>query len=307
MHKHFTKRNHNGGEKTNMPTPGPKGRSWTPEEKAAAKLRYWKRMAEKDPKYQAKLDEILAEKPLEGQLDIEEEVAKTQESEPLQEQEPEHTTVASETSQSELLNRTLEAIALLAEASGNKAQGPRIENGKLTGTMDRFPVDSTLYEDFTPRLAADPTLARFGFKENYWLDYKFEVVRYQTIDNIWMQEPKITIDLNRRQFDEQTGEPTGGAFKMYRIVIHEDPDTAVYIARLNGINVPDDPAGERAFLNEMRFLQVRDWLRECFMPKKPTGHNNKREMVINGRLVEYFEVNSENAQSLPFGELNTRF
>lgn len=276
-----------------------KGRVWTAEEKAEAKRKYWERMNPEKLK----------------QMDIEQELAEARQVEEETEkddQDPQTTTVVdtAETSNEELMKRAIEAVEFLKSMGMGGAvaapAGPTIQNGKLTGTLDRFPVDANLYVDFTDRLSDDPSLARFGFKENYWLDYRFEVVRYQTIDNIWQQEPKITIDLNRREFNEETGLPTGGAFKMYRIVIHEDPDTAVYIARLNGIAVPEDPAGEMAFLNEMRFLQVRDWLRECFMPKKPSGHNDKREMVINGRLVEYFEVNSENAQTLPFGELNSK-
>lgn len=142
--------------------------------------------------------------------------------------------------------------------------------------------------------------------ENFELTYKWEVVRYQTIDKIWMQEPKITIDLNRKIYDEETGELTPGRYKEFRIVIHEDPDTAVLVARRNGLDVPDDPESEKQFLNEMRYLQVRDWLLECFMPKKPTNQNNRREMVINGKLVEYFETNSENTAKLPFDQLSTK-
>lgn len=288
-----------------------KGRTWTEEEKAEAKRKYWERVNQGKISVHGKVVQP-KDQPLPGQLDIEEEANKVSETSTDQEQEPQTTVVdTTETSNEELMKRAIEAVEFLKSMGLGGAPaastGPTIQNGKLTGTMDRFPVDANLYEDFTQRLEDDPTLTRFGFKENYWLDYRFEVVRYQTIDNIWMQEPKITIDLNRREFDEETGKPTGGAFKVYRIVIHEDPDTAVYIARLNGLAVPEDVAGETAFLNEMRFLQVRDWLRECFMPKKPSNHNNKREMVINGRLVEYFEVNSENSQSLPFSELNSKF
>lgn len=268
------------------------GKKWTAEQKAAASARAKARWA--------KENQPLEQTDIEQELKAQEEVA----------EEPQ-TTVAddSETDTNEILKRAVEAINLLAQlqAAGGVAQkGPEIKNGKLTGTLDRFSVKKTDYEDFTPRLMQEPSLARFGFKENYELTYKFEVVRYQTIDNIWMQEPKMTIDLNRKIYDEETGELTNGRYKQYRIVIHEDPDTAVWVARNNGLAVPEDVEGERDFLNEMRYLQVRDWLFECFVPKKPSNHNNKREMVINGRLVEYFETNSENSASLPFDQLNSK-
>lgn len=284
------------------------GKPWTEEQKAAARARgkaQWAaRQAAQNEQKTAHVE----------QLDIEKEIAKDVENtvstpvtpaEETKVQEEPQTTISTELSQQELLTRAIEAIAKLAEVRG-EATGPQVKNGQLTGTIDRFSVKKSDYEDFTPRLMEDQTLVRFGFKENYYLDYNWEVVRYETIDHVWMQEPKITIDLNRKEFDETTGELTGRIFKMYRIIIHEDPNTAVWVARNNGITVPDDPEGEQAFLNEMRFLQVRDWLRECFMPKKPTSHSSRREMVVNGRVVEYFEVNSEESQSLPFTSLNSK-
>ena len=216
----------------------------------------------------------------------------------------------SEASQSEILARAIEAITLLAQIQakngGNAETGPQVKNGQLTGTLDRFSVKKSDYEDFTLRLGDEPQLKRFGFKENFELTWKWEVVRYQTIDKFWMQEPKITIDLNRRIYDEETGVLTPGRYKEFRIVIHEDPDAAIQIARMNGLDVPEDPEHEAKFLNEMRYLQVRDWLIECFMPKRPTNQSNRREMVVNGKLVEYFETNSENSSKLPFDQLSSK-
>ena len=251
------------------------------------------------------------------QLDIEEELTKNPEPVQVSEGQPkdnleQQTTIQTETNAETLLNRAIEAIALLAEQQSRNVpqevaiKAPEVKNGRLTGTIDRFSMNKTDYVDFTARLAEDPLLSRFGFKDNYELTYMFQPVRYQTIDGIWMQEPKITIDLIRKIYDELTGELTNGRYKEYRIVIHEDPDAAVWVAKNNGVAVPEDAEGEKAFLNEMRYLQVRDWLRECFMPKKPTSNNNRKDMVINGKLVEFFEVNSENSQKLPFDQLNSK-
>jgi len=279
------------------------GRKWTAEQKEAARQRALERMAK------------------EKQLDIVEETAKKAE-EALEAQKNEavvqgvinepRTTIAddSEASTNEILSRAVEAINLLAQLQANgqvpQNTGPAVKNGQLTGTLDRFSVNPRDYLDFTARLAEEPGLRRFGFKENFELTYKYEVVRYQTIDKIWMQEPKITIDLNRKIYNDETGELTSGRYKEFRIVIHEDPDTAIYVARANGIDVPEDPESETGFLNEMRYLQVRDWLLECFMPKRPTSHSNRREMVVNGKLVEYFETNSEDSAKLPFDQLGSK-
>lgn len=256
------------------------------------------------------------------QLDIVEEVEKVKAQEPApkapeQEVVPEDepvTTINTESNTETLLNRALEAMALMAEQNARlqagtqkvEVQGPQVKAGRLTGTLDRFSMSKDDYIDFTDRLSQDPTLSRFGFEHNFELVWKFEPVRYQTIDGVWMQEPKITIDLIRKIYDEETNELTNGRYKEFRIIIHEDPDAAIWVARQHGVAVPEDAEGETAFLNEMRFLQVRDWLRECFMPKKPVGNNNRKDMVINGKLVEYFEVNSENSQKLPFDKLGSK-
>lgn len=273
-----------------MAKKGSKGRVWTDEEKAEAKRKYWERMNPEKLK----------------QMDIEEELAPL-EADGGDDEGTAAVTISSEVSTEELLKRALEAIANFSQMQGAQSQtGPNIKNGKLTGTLDRFSTKKSDYTDFTGRLAEDPALMRFGFKENFELTYKWELVRYQTIDGVWMQEPKITIDLNRKIYNDETGELTSGRYKEFRIVIHEDPDTAIYVARANGIDVPEDPESETGFLNEMRYLQVRDWLLECFMPKRPTSHSNRREMVVNGKLVEYFETNSEDSAKLPFDQLGSK-
>lgn len=281
------------------------GKPWTPERKEAARQRALARhnkTVQPTPRELSVEEEVRQRIAEEAEKDTPELAGNAQS---VPSNEPEQVTISTEVSQTELLNRALEAIAKLAELQGGKGLNtPELKNGRLTGTLDRFSVDPRDYEDFTGRLADDPALERFGFKQNYELTYKFEVVRYETIDHIWQQEPKITIDLNRKIYDEETGELTNGRYKQFRIVIHEDPATAVWVARNNNIDI--DAYSEKDFLNEMRYLQVRDWLRECFMPKKPVSHTDRREMVVNGKIVEYFEVNSEETQKIPFDSLNSK-
>lgn len=218
-------------------------------------------------------------------------------------------TNAPEASTEELLRQAVEAISMLAKLqAGNAASqaqgGPGLQNGKLTGTVEKYSVDSSKYPSPVERLRDEVRLQRFGFKENFDLMWDVTTSEYTTIDNIRMKEPKFKLDLVRIVHDEETGEVTGGRYVEYRLIMHEDPDTALVIARANGIDV--DSYDETQFLNEMRYLRARDWLIECFYKAKPTKNSTHREMVINGKVVDYFEVNSENSSKIPFDQLDKK-
>lgn len=216
------------------------------------------------------------------------------------------TTATGEQDMATILKQALEAIATLASLKGESPQAGTNINaaGKMTGTVERFAIDPINYPDPTKRLADEPRLQRFGFKENYELKYTVTTSEYTTIDNIRMREPKFILDLIRVVYDEETGEATPGRYIEYRMVLHEDPDTALHIARSSGL--PIDEGNEKDFLNEMRYLRMRDWLLECFYKPKPTSNRNRREMVINNKLVEYFEISSENSSSIPFNQLDSK-
>lgn len=214
-------------------------------------------------------------------------------------------TNAPEQNTEELLRHALEAINnLTGQLNQRGTNGPSLQNGKLLGTTEKFPTDPARYPDPRERLANEQRLQRFGFKENYELGWDIGTSSYTTIDNIRMTEPKFTLDLIHVVHDEATGERTGGRFVEYRMILHEDPDTALLIARQSGINV--DGYSELDFLNEMRYLQMRDWLIECFYKPTSTPQKKHKEMVINGKLVDYYEVNDENPTTIPFDQLNTR-
>lgn len=215
------------------------------------------------------------------------------------------TTNASEQDMQTILKQALEAIATLATLTGQKNSPTGVNGaGKLTGTIEKYAMDPARYPDPSERLANEARLKRFGFKENYALRYEISSSEYTTIDNIRMREPKFILDLVRIVFDEETGIPTDGRYVEYRMIMHEDPDSALWVARENGLNVDD--YDETTFLNEMRYLQMRDWLLECFYKPKSTSVTNKREMVINGKLVEYFEVSSESSAKIPFNQLENK-
>lgn len=215
-------------------------------------------------------------------------------------------TILDENDLSALLRRVQE----LESSLWRQSQQPQpegavgVNNGKLTGTYEKYKVAADLYPNPVERLKVEPKLARFAFPLNYELLFQITESNYETIDGIRMKEPKFTLDLIRIMLDEETGEPTNGRYTICRLVMHEDPDAALVIARDNGIDV--EAEDEETFLNEMRYLRMRDWLLECFYPAPIQKVQNKRDMVINGQLVEYFEVNSESASGIPFAQLDAK-
>lgn len=169
----------------------------------------------------------------------------------------------------------------------------------LVGTIEKFVVDPSYYPDMTDRLAKEPRLARFAFLLNYELGWKVETVSYETKDGLNVKEPKFSLNLIRIILDEDTGEPTNKRFITCTQVFFEDPQTALVVARDNGLSPDEFPGGEKNFLDEMRYLRMRDWLLEAFYPPKSQPKNNKREMVIGNKVVEVYEVNAELSEGAP--------
>lgn len=188
--------------------------------------------------------------------------------------------------------------------TGHDTQVAHVQNGTLTGTVAKYSTDKNKYADPCARLAKEPRLQRFAFDINYELDWHIDESRYETIDHVRMVEPKFTLELNRIMMDEETGQPTNGRYTIARLIMHEDPEAAITIARQQGLSVETDD--EELFLNEMRYLRARDWLLECFYPPKPTDGTTKKDMVIGNKLVQYFEVNSEESARIPFNQLENK-
>lgn len=175
--------------------------------------------------------------------------------------------------------------------------------GRLTGTYEKYKMGADLYPDPRDRLSIEPKLARFAFQINFELIFTVNESVYETIDGIRTKEPKFQLDLIKIVMDEETGDPTNGRYFWKRLIMHEDPDAALVIARDNGIEVQAE--NEPDFLNEMRYLRMRDWLLEIFYPSKNNQtQKNRRETVINGQLVEFFEVSSETSAAMPFNQMD---
>jgi hypothetical protein len=171
----------------------------------------------------------------------------------------------------------------------------------MVGTFEKYGVSAALYPDPTARLAAEPRLARFAFPINYELSFNVTTTSYETKDGINTREPKFTLELIKIVMDDETGEPTNGRYVLRTAVFHEDPQAALVVARENGLQV--DEAHEAAFLNEMRYLRMRDWLIEAFYPARSTAKAARKQMSIGNRIVEFYEANGEDAQSIPYGTL----
>lgn len=183
-------------------------------------------------------------------------------------------------------------------------QGVSLRDGRLIGTVEKYDLNAAVYPDPIDRLINEPRLARFAFDINYDLNFDVGISEYTTIDGIRTKEPKFTLELVGKVIDEETGEVTGGRYIISRLIMHEDPEAALVIAREQKLEV--DEANEEAFLNEMRYIRMRDWLVKCFYPERSKPNNRKNEMVIGGKIVEYYEITAEEAEEtvIPFDKLS---
>jgi hypothetical protein len=191
--------------------------------------------------------------------------------------------------------------ALQAMAGINGAQ---ISRGRVVGTTEKHSTDLTRYDDPRERLRKEPRLARIAFDTNYELEFDVGVTQYETKDGISLKEPKFHLKLNQIILDED-GEPTNRRMGKAQMIFFEDPATAMEVA--NRLGLPVDETNETAFLNEMRYMRMREWLFECFWPPKPnTDKGNQTEMVINGQVVQTWEVSTEGNARIPFDKLSNK-
>ena len=177
------------------------------------------------------------------------------------------------------------------------------QQGDLIGEWEKYLVDPSNYPDPTPRLKAEPRLRPIAFEFNYEMEYEVGVSSYQTKTGKNIREPKFQITLNRVVLDDQ-GQPTNKRYIARRMVFHEDPQAALVIARDNGLTV--DKSDEKLFLNEMRYLRVRDWLFDIFWPKPVQEKDKIRDEVIGGTVVQVFTKNSVEPGNIPFDQLNSK-
>jgi hypothetical protein len=122
-------------------------------------------------------------------------------------------------------------------------------------------------------------------------------------------EPKFQVSLTRVVLDDE-GVPTNKRYVIKNMIFHEDPQAAIVIAREHGIILDDykdmdnTDTKQRLFLNEMRYLRIRDWLFDTFWPKPTTKRQGQREEVIDGRIVPVFFKSSAESTGIDFDKID---
>lgn len=215
------------------------------------------------------------------------------------------------------LNEVMETNALL-RAALLKNEAPKTgvgvgEGGRLLGEIDKYLIDPARYPDPTKRLAAEPRLKSIAFDYNYDLEYEFKVSSYETKTGVNMREPEFTIRLLRRDLDDQgvqkqirdkDGNLKDKFYIARRLVFHEDPQAALVIARENNQLV--DQEDEKTFLDEMRYLRVRDWLFDYLWPKGTDEASQILEESVGGTIVQVYTKSSVEPSQVDFDKLNSK-
>ena len=157
----------------------------------------------------------------------------------------------------------------------------------MVGSTEKYATNKSLYSDPRDRLFNEQEFQRFAIKDNYELTWDILVSRYQTAQGLWFTEPRFEMELRRLDLDED-----GQVKRKYLIqkyVKHEDFDAAIDIARALGMEIDDTMSKD--FIDEMRYQDIKMWLRELFFPPKTIQQSNggKTEAVIGGTVVTVYE------------------
>lgn len=214
--------------------------------------------------------------------------------------EPEKQDIQTDQSTLDMQRQINELKAMLLDQQIAKQTATLNNKGSLVGEVEKYSTEKGHYPDPTPRLRAEKRLQPLAFDYNYELDYSVSVTTYETKTGINMREPKFNITLNRIVLDEQ-GEQTNKRYIVRKLIFHEDPEAAMVVARENGLKVESD--NEEWFLNEMRYLRVRDWLFGIFWPKPSDESAQILEEVIGGQIVQVFTKSSEDSSEVEFDKL----
>lgn len=187
------------------------------------------------------------------------------------------------------LQEQLKSSQALTEAfrQGQASAQPQSQQSRISRTL--FSEDLSVYESPVPRLLKEPRLQRIAFEHNYDVDYTVVMTKsIEKKDGTLERQPQFNVELQGVVFDDN-GEPTNKRFIARKMVFFEDPDTAINIAEKNGLSMDNFPS-EIDFLNQMRYLRVRDWVFDFFWP--PVNQGNKSDIkdeVIGGQVVRTFQ------------------
>lgn len=181
--------------------------------------------------------------------------------------------------------------------------------------VTKFSLNPKDYPDPRVRLSEEARLAKFAFPLNYELDWEIQRVNYED-GGVKYVAPRFVLKLLGKVIDEDTNEPKKTYdpqtkdWKEQRYIIRqgiflEDPESYIYVANQNGYDVPETV--QQDFIDEMRYLTMRDWLFGWFFPQLPDNKKqNKQEQVIGNRVVEIYEVSSESGSKIPFDQLTQK-
>lgn len=163
--------------------------------------------------------------------------------------------------------------------------------GKPQGVIQRYSIDPSYYKNPLDRLYDLAELVRFSLKDNYELTWNVEQVVYETKYGTSMADPKFTIVLKRKVYDN-SGELTTKRILVQTGVFFEDPIASIAEAVKLGLSI--DNANSSEFLEQMRFLRYKQWLVDIFNPQLPSTTNKRiTEEVIDGKVYQiedYSEV-----------------
>lgn len=157
--------------------------------------------------------------------------------------------------------------------------------------VTKYSFNPADYPNPVERFFTESKLKLKGFTKDWWdVGYEVQKVNYEE-DGTKYVAPRFKLELYRILEDEETGEPSVSRFTRKIGLFFEDPDSFLEIASQHGLNIPE--SFEKEFMDEMRYLTMRDWLVDIFYPPKSTDKkSNKVETVIGNQLVEVFEVSS---------------
>lgn len=186
------------------------------------------------------------------------------------------------------LNYILEELGRLKANNQNQPLQQATLGAKgVVGTTEKYSTSKNLYEDPRERLLNEPDFQRFAIRDNYEITWEILVSRYQTAQGLWFTEPRFELELRRLDLDEEGR--TKRKFLIQKYVKHEDFDAAIDIAKALGIEIDDSMSKE--FIDEMRYQDIKMWLRDVFFPPKTITASNsgQTQAVINGTVVTVYE------------------
>lgn len=211
-------------------------------------------------------------------------------------------------------NALFRAALLRGQLPAQQGQSVGVgRTGNLIGEVDKYLVDPVNYPDPTPRLAQEKRLQTIAFNHNYELQYDFTIRSYETKTGINMREPEFTVTLLKVVLDDQgervrvigkDGKPHDKFYIARRLMFHEDPQAALVLARENNIMV--DKEDEKTFLDEMRYLRVRDWLFGYLWPRPADSIEGVHEESIGGTIVQVYLKSSEEPSHVDFDQIKTK-